>query len=54
VAPKDLGKRLLEIIDDISLTAEVGTVPLPESAIVIGRARRRAARPNRNRIARAA
>ena len=54
VAPRDLGKRLLEIIDDASLTAEAGTVPLPEGAIVIGRARRPAARPNRNRIARAA
>jgi hypothetical protein len=54
VALKDLGKRLLEIIDDASLTAKVGTVPLPEGAIVIGRAKRRAARANRNRIARAA
>jgi alpha-D-ribose 1-methylphosphonate 5-phosphate C-P lyase len=51
---RDLGKRLLEIIDDGSLMAEVGTLPLPEGAIVIGRARRRAARPKRNRIARAA
>ena len=54
VALKDLGKRLLEIIDDSSLTAEVGMVPLPEGAIVIGRVRRPAVRPNRNRIARAA
>jgi len=54
VAPLDLGGRLLEIIDDESLTAEVGTVPLPESAIVLGRARRRAARPRRNHMARAA
>jgi len=54
VALKDLGKRLLEIIDDAKLTAEVGTVPLPEGAIVIGRTRRPAARPNRNRIAHAA
>jgi len=54
VALSDLGKRLLEIIDDESLTAEVGTVPLPEGAIVIGRAGHGAARPNRDRIARAA
>jgi hypothetical protein len=54
IALRDLGKRLLAIIDDASLTVEVGTVPLPEGAIVIGRARRPAARPNRNRIARAA
>jgi len=54
VVLKDLGKRLLEIIDDVSLTTEVGTIPLPEGAIVIGRARRSAARPNRNRIARVA
>jgi hypothetical protein len=54
VALGDLGKRLLEIIDDAGLTAETRTLPLPEGAIVIGRARRRAARPKRNRIARAA
>ena len=41
VALSDLGKSLLEIIDDAGLTAEVGTVPLPAGAIVIGRARRR-------------
>jgi len=54
VAPKDLGNRLLEIIDDGSLKAEVGSSPLPAGAIVLGRARRRAARPKRNHIARAA
>jgi hypothetical protein len=54
LALRDLGKRLLQIIDDASMTAEAGTIPLPEGAIVIGRARRRAARPKRNRIARAA
>ena len=47
VALSDLGKRLLEIIDDATLTAEVGAVPLPVGAIVIGRARSRPQRVRR-------
>lgn len=41
LALSDLGKRLLELIDDASLTAEAGSLPLPAGAIVLGRAARR-------------
>jgi len=40
VALRDLGKRLLEIIDDAGLTAEAGSAALPPGAIALGRARR--------------
>jgi hypothetical protein len=46
VALRDLGKRLLEIIDEAGLTAETGVVSLPAGAVMIGRSagRRRNAR----------
>jgi len=51
VALKDLGKRLLEIIDDASLTAEAGSLPLPAGAIMLGRAARRSPSAGRLRAA---
>jgi hypothetical protein len=46
VALSDLGKRLLEIVDDAGLTAKSDSTPLPAGAIVLGRAsaRRKSAR----------
>jgi hypothetical protein len=41
VALKDLGKRLLEIIDEAPLTASSRSIKLPPGSISIGRARRR-------------
>jgi hypothetical protein len=51
VTLSDLGKRLLEIIDDASLTAEPVIVPLPAGAIVIGRAGRQSQSARRRRAA---
>ena len=51
VALRDLGKRLLEIIDDASLTAEAGSVPLPAGAVMLGRAARRRQSARRLRAA---
>jgi len=39
VAPKDLGKRLLEIVDSSALTADVGAATAPAGAIWLGRKR---------------
>lgn len=47
VALIDLGKRLLEIVDDGQLTANVSSFTLPAGAIVLGRARRRTASARR-------
>jgi len=41
VAPKDLGKRLLEIIDEAPLTASRDALKLPADSVLLGRARRR-------------
>lgn len=54
VTLSDLGKRLLEIIDDASLMAEAGTTPLPAGAIVLGRAGRPIRSSKRDGAARAA
>jgi hypothetical protein len=40
VAPRDLGKRLLEIIDDAPLTKTAGASKLPSNSLFIGRAGR--------------
>jgi hypothetical protein len=40
VAPRDLGKRLLEIIDDAPLAKIAGASKLPSDSLLIGRARR--------------
>jgi hypothetical protein len=44
VAPKDLGKRLLEIVDKTGLTASSVMPHLPQDAVLVGRAKPRAAR----------
>jgi hypothetical protein len=54
VAPKDLGKRLLEIIDEAPLTASGRALKMPSDSVLIGRARRRVARAKVHRAARAA
>jgi hypothetical protein len=54
VARADLGKRLLEIIDQAPLTAGSRALKLPSDSVLIGRARRRVARPRVGRAARAA
>lgn len=41
VAPKDLGNRLLEIIDEAPLTASLDALKLPADSVLLGRARRR-------------
>jgi hypothetical protein len=41
VAPKDLGNRLLEIIDEAPLTASRDALKLPADSVLLGRARRR-------------
>ncbi len=51
VAPGDLGKRLLEIIDEAPLTASSRAVKLPPDSVWIGRARRSMARSKRDRAA---
>ena len=51
VALRDLGQRLLELIDDTSLTAEVGSAALPAGAVMIGLALRRASRARHSRAA---
>jgi hypothetical protein len=51
VAPKDLGKRLLKIIDEAPLTATSRAIKLPPDAISIGRARRRTVTARRARAA---
>jgi len=40
VAPKDLGKRLLEVIDEVPLTSSRKSLKLPPDAIWLARARR--------------
>ncbi|MEA2634316.1 MAG: hypothetical protein QOH92_1083 [Chloroflexota bacterium] len=54
VAPSDLGRRLLEIIDEAPLNASSRALKLPSDSVVIGRARRRVARAKVGRAARAA
>jgi hypothetical protein len=51
VAPKDLGKRLLEIIDDAPLAASSRASTLPSDSVLIGRARRPIRRSRRDRAA---
>jgi hypothetical protein len=51
VAPKDLGKRLLEIIDEAPLTAGSRSLKLPPGSISLGRAGRPMARSRRDRAA---
>src|SRR2546425_5867895 len=46
-----LGNRLLEIIDDASLGAEAGSIPLPAGAVMLGRAARRRQSARRLRAA---
>jgi hypothetical protein len=48
---KDIGPRLLEIIDGAQLTAKAGALPLPAGAIVLGRVRRPMASSRRERAA---
>src|SRR5205807_10024286 len=43
VAPKDLGKRLLEIVDKTGLMASSRTARLPPDSVLVGRAKPRAA-----------
>jgi hypothetical protein len=54
VAPIDLGKRLLGIIDDAPLTTSSRALTLPPDSVLIGRARQRVARAKVGRAARAA
>jgi hypothetical protein len=54
VAPKDLGKRLLEIIDEAPLAASSRALKLPSDSVLIGRARRRVASAKVGKAARAA
>lgn len=54
VAPKDLGNRLLEVIDEAPLSASSGAVKLPPDSVLLGRARRPVARAKVRRAARAA
>jgi len=49
VAPKDLGARLLQVIDEAPLTAGRSAVELPADAVWLGRARRPTARSRRAR-----
>ena len=51
VAPIDLGKRLLEIIDEAPLTASSRAVKLPPDSVWIGRAKRPTTRSKRVRAA---
>lgn len=51
VAPKDLGKRLLEIIDEAGLTAGSRAVKLPSDSVLIGRVSRPMASSRRERAA---
>lgn len=39
VAPIELGKRLLQIIDQAPLTAKSGSIVLPSNAVLLGRSR---------------
>jgi hypothetical protein len=47
VAPSDLGKRLLKIIDEAPLSASSRPIKLPPDAISLGRAKRRSASAGR-------
>jgi hypothetical protein len=51
VTPSDLGKRLLEIIDEAPLSASRRALTLPPDSILLGRVTRRAARSKRKRAA---
>ena len=51
VAPRDLGKRLLAIVDDTPLTASGRNMPLPPEGIWLCRARPRMATAGRRRAA---
>lgn len=51
VAPVDLGKRLLEIIDEAGLTASSRSLKLPPDSVWVGRARRPTASSKRKRTA---
>jgi hypothetical protein len=52
VDPKDLGKRLLKIIDDAPLTVSAQASKLPSDAVLLGRIRRPGARLTKARIPR--
>ena len=54
VAPTDLGKRLLEIIDEARLTSTRQALKLPPDSLWFGRARRPKAKSGRDRAVRAA
>jgi hypothetical protein len=49
VRPTELGKRLLQIIDDVPLTASSRPLRLPPDSVLLGRAKRPAARSRRKR-----
>jgi hypothetical protein len=51
VAPSDLGKRLLEIIDEAPLAADSRSKKFPPDSIWLGRARRQTAGSRRHRAA---
>ena len=51
VAPKDLGKRLLEIIDEVPLTASSRSTKLPPDSVLLGRAKQPKASSRRDRAA---
>jgi len=48
VAPKDLGKRLLQIIDEAPLTVSSRVSKLPSGSVLLGRTRRRRAQLKRS------
>jgi len=51
VAPKDLGKRLLAIVDESTLTARANVVKLPPDAVWLSRTRRASVSARRTRAA---
>ncbi len=51
IALRDLGKRLLEIIDEAPLTASSRRLKLPPDSVMLGRARGRSASAKRDRAA---
>lgn len=54
VAPRDLGMRLLGIIDEAPLALTSRSTRLPSGSLLVWRAKRRAVKPNRNGIVSAA
>jgi hypothetical protein len=51
VPPTGLGKRLLEIIDDVPLSASSRALRMPPDSVLLGRAKRPMARKTRNQAA---